>query len=158
MKKFISVLLAALMLMSCFGMLSFARGERCTCPAGVHNEAGPCTCCVYCDKLDVTDRMQCYDPVADSFCCAACDGVYPCTCGCGCKFCVSGDQDISDGDSNMDDLISDQDKNNFVDGFQAVLKKISDFFDELFDTIFEFLRLDDIIGRGDEVTNVDPQN
>lgn len=154
MKKVISVLLAAIMLISCFGMISFARSEKCTCPDGDHNEAGPCTCCRFCDKLDVSKRMACYHPDTDERCCDSCDGVYPCTCGvaCGCNYCKEGNQDIADGGSNLGDYITEQDKQSFVDTFQSILKTISDFFDDLFDTIFEFLKIDQVLGKGDEVT------
>lgn len=150
MKKIISVLLAALMLVSCFSVVSFAEGETCTCEPGVHIAGGPCHCCVYCPDVDPTYVMECYTKNG-GFCCDSCDGMYPCNCGaaCGCKFCVPGDQNIEDGDNTLDKVVTDQDKQNFVDGFQAILKTISDFFDELFDTIFEFLRLDDVLGRGD---------
>ena len=157
MKKIISVLLAALMLMSCFAMGSFAQSELCNCDRGVHTDDGSCTCCVYCDNLDVSLIMNCcfengvvengklVTPVP---CCNFCDGIYPCDCGtsCGCKYCINQDKDISAGGSKLDELITEQDKQNFVDGFQAILKKVSDFFDMVFDAIFEFLRIDEVLG------------
>lgn len=147
MKKLISVLLAALMLMSCFGMVSSAKGENCTCPVGVHVEGQACHCCVYCDTLDSSYVMNCYFKHG-ALCCDSCDGIYPCNCGasCGCEYCVPGNQDINAGDSTLGEYWTEQDQENFVDGFQAVLKKISDFFDMIFDAIFEFLRLEDILG------------
>ena len=147
MKKVISVLLAALMLMSCFGMVSFARGENCECPDGVHVEGQICNCCINCDNLSSSVVMNCYYKYG-AVCCEDCDGIYPCLCGktCGCEYCVGGSQDITAGDSTLGEFWTEQDQENFVDGFQALLKKISDFFDMVFDAIFEFLRIDEVLG------------
>ena len=158
MKKVISVLLAALMLMSCFAVVSFAEGESCTCPPGVHTENGSCTCCLYCENLDISNVMNCCFEhgviengklVTAVPCCDACDGLYPCNCGtsCGCKFCVGGDKDLSAGDSTLAEIWGKEEQEAFVDGFQAILKKISDFFDLVFDAIFEFLRIDEVLGN-----------
>ena len=81
-------------------------------------------------------------------CCYDCSGMRDCGCGCSCCK-VIGDEDVNQDDSMLDDVITEQDKENFVDGFQAILKQISDFFDMVFDAIFEFLRLDEVLGRGD---------
>lgn len=148
MKKVISVFLAALMLMACVSVSGMAADGVCNCPEGVHVSEGVCDCCVYCPNPDKSAWNACYRDNG-AFCCADCDGIYPCGCDCGCKACAAGDQYVEDGDNNMDDYITDQDKENFVDGFQAVLKKISDFFDKIFDAIFEFLRIDEVIGKGD---------
>lgn len=152
MKKIISVFLATLMLLSCLGVSSLAAVEvtgQCDCES--HNPAGPCHCCLYCDKLDAGYVTSCAKSSIGSdiktVCCYECTGIYPCSCGCPC--CATGDEDITDDDNIMDDLITEQDKENFVDGFQAILKQISDFFDMIFDAIFEFLRLDEVLGRGD---------
>ena len=147
MKKVISVLLAALMLMSCFGMVSFAEDAVCKCPQGVQVDGQACHCCVYCPNLDSSYVMNCYFKYG-AYCCDACNGMYPCNCGltCGCEYCVDADQDISAGDSTLGDIWSEQDQENSVDGFQAILKKISDFFGMVFDAIFEFLRIDEVLG------------
>lgn len=147
MKKIISVLLAALMLMSCFGMVSFAGDAVCNCGPGVHVEDAACHCCVYCPNIDSSYVMNCYIKYG-AVCCDDCDGIYPCNCGvtCGCEYCLDKDQDVSAGDSTLGEFITEQDKENFVDGFQAILKKISDFFDMVFDAIFEFLRIDEVLG------------
>ena len=156
MKKVISVLLAALMLMSCFAVGSFATSGECDCGPGEHTDDGVCNCCVYCENRDVSMIMNCcfvngvvengklVTPVP---CCDECDGLYPCNCGvkCGCEYCVNGDKDITAGGSTLGDIWSEQDQQNFVDGFQAILKKISDFFDMVFDAIFEFLRIDEVL-------------
>ena len=71
-------------------------------------------------------------------------GILGCTCGCDC--CRLSDEDLSDDDNTFDEVWDEQDRESFVDAFQAVLKKISDFFDMLFDTIFEFLGIEDVLG------------
>lgn len=148
MKKIISVFLAALMLMSCLGVAGVAADGECTCGVGVHVDNQPCDCCVYCPNVDVSKMNTCYRE-GGAFCCADCDGMYGCGCNCGCKYCATGDQDINDDNSNLGDIITEEDKEQFVDGFQAILKKISDFFDMVFDAIFEFLRIGEVIGNGD---------
>lgn len=148
MKKVISVFLAALMLISCFAMASFAvvgeYGETCECEDCVA-EYRKCTCCVYCSNPDKEKWNSCYDEETGGFCCNDCNGIYP-DCGCRCKPCCTGDQNSSSNDSTFGDAVSDETKEELVSGFQAVLKRISDFFDSLFDSIFEFLRIDDILG------------
>ena len=154
MKKFISVFLAALMLLSCFAVTSFAveKTGECVCD-GDHNHDDPCHCCLFCPNLDAGYVTSCAKGTLNSdvkiVCCYECTGLYGCKCGCEC--CKTGNENIGDDDNIMDEIITEQDKENFVDGFQAILKQISDFFDMLFDTIFEFLRLDEVLGRGDVV-------
>ena len=43
--------------------------------------------------------------------------------------------------------VNEEAQEEFVTGFQAVLKRISDVFDKIFNAIFEFLRLDEVLGR-----------
>ncbi len=151
MKKIISVLLAALMLVACFSVAAFAVPVEgvCNCSEnGTHNPAGACHCCLFCENLDATYVTACAKGSLNSgvkeVCCYECTGILGCTCGCEC--CKISDEDISDDDNTFDDLWTEQDKESFVDGFQAILKKISDFFDMLFDTIFEFLGIEDVLG------------
>lgn len=158
MKKIISVLLAALMLMSCFTVASFAAEKvtlegKCNCD-GTHNPAGLCHCCIFCPNIDPGYVTACAKDTLNAdvkmVCCYECTGIYPCACGCSC--CALGDEDITDDDNTFDDYVTEQDKESFVDGFQAILKTISDFFDKLFDTIFEFLGIDEILGsQGDKL-------
>lgn len=149
MKKVISVFLAALMLMACVSVSGLAADGVCTCDDGVHVEIpGACTCCVYCEYADVGAWNTCYRDNG-AFCCEDCDGIRPC--GCDCK-CCTVNENIEDDDSTLDDYITETDKEEFVSGFQAVLKKISDFFDMVFDAIFEFLRIDEVLGKGDNPT------
>lgn len=145
MKKIISVFLAALMLMSCLGVAGSAADGVCDCGEGVHVDGQLCTCCVYCPNPDKTKWNTCYRENG-AFCCSECDGIYPC--GCTCE-CCTDNQDINSDNSKLDEIITEEDKEQFVDGFQAILKRISDFFDMLFDTIFEFLRIDEVLGKGE---------
>lgn len=162
MKKIISVLLAVLMIFSSMAMLASAteitddestavdRFGVCTCAD--HKDDIECCCCIHCETTNDNFRTSCAIPQYDAngnkyykVCCKDCVGVYPCDCGCVC--CSDRNEDIGNkNDSNVGDYITDADKENFVDGFQAILKRISDFFDMLFNTIFEFLRIDEVLG------------
>ena len=159
MRKIISVLLAILMIFSVMTVAASAENAtRCSCDNHDESLGKTCYCCVNCPFLDHGDRFKCVEKVGDKYetCCERCDGFYgsyysQCTCGdspdCGCKHCLSSNKDADDDSSYLDKVVSDQDKENFVDGFQAVLKKISDVFDRFFDAIFSFLKLDQILGR-----------
>ena len=46
-----------------------------------------------------------------------------------------------------EEIWDEEAQQGFIDGFQAILKRISDAFDKFFDAIFEFLRLDEVLGR-----------
>lgn len=151
MRKIISVLLVALMLFSVMAVSASAV----VCNCGRHNYDDPnnCYCCVDCPALDVTSlRLGCAVIVGDHYetCCDNCKGFttgYACNCGCGCSYCkVTSSGTSSDLSDLKDQIWGEEQQNNFVDGFQAVLKKISDAFDKFFDAIFEFLRLDEILG------------
>lgn len=155
MKKFIAVLLAALMLFSSFAMMSSAVYEvtgKCEC-GGNHtpDTAKKCTCCLFCDNLDIGFVTTCARKSLESevkyLCCSECTGFIGCTCGCDC---CKNDADIDSDKPTTDDYFSEQDKENFVDGFQAILSKISSFFDDLWETIKTFLRIDEVLGNGDK--------
>lgn len=151
MKKALSVFLAVVMMLSVFGACfgAFADYERpvaqCTCKN--HNPNGPCHCCVYCPNLDKTYQTSCVKDVVDeegnvvakSFCCSKCTGIFPCSCGCECC------NNFEDKDDNNDKPIFNEDQQEqIVNGFQAVLKKVADVFDMLFKAIFDFLRIGDL--------------
>lgn len=158
MRKIISVLLAILMIFSVMTIAASAEAIRCDC--GNHDDSlgATCYCCVNCPELPANYRFACVKKEGDKYvtCCERCDGYYgavygKCTCSdspdCDCTFCASSGEDADDDSSYLDKVVSEQDKENFVDGFQAVLKKISDVFDRFFDAIFSFLKLDQILGR-----------
>lgn len=175
MKKSLSVLLALVMLFGCFSMVASAKyyeGEmvavkqtidgfeyqyrvtsECTCENADHFEGKSCHCCVKCPNLDASYLTKCAtENNADgetgfdgTVCCEDCTGIWPCNCLCAC--CGEKDQDLEDNKNNIDDIWGPEEQENFVNGFQAILKKISDAFDKFFDAIFEFLRLDEVLGR-----------
>lgn len=176
MKKSISVLLALVMLFGCFAMTASAAvtgGEwvpvgydvdgayiyqyklygTCTCENADHFNGEKCHCCVFCPNLDDSYLTKCAIENNENgetgfdgtVCCEECTGIWPCNCKCSC--CGEKDQDLDDNNNNIDDIWDEQDQENFVNGFQAILKKISDAFDRFFDAIFAFLRLDEVLGR-----------
>ena len=176
MKKSISVLLALVMLFGCFAMSASAKyydGERvpvgydvdgsyiyqyrvtsdCTCEDADHFDGLPCHCCVKCPNLDISYLTNCAIENNEdgetgfdgTVCCENCTGIWGCNCKCAC--CTKLDQDLEDNNHNIGDIWDEQDQQNFVDGFQAILKRISDAFDKFFDAIFAFLRLDEVLGR-----------
>ena len=176
MKKSLSVLLALVMLFGCFSMVASAayyEGEwkavgydvdgsyihqwwvtdECTCENADHFNGELCHCCVKCPNLDASYLTKCATENNEdgetgfdgSVCCEECTGIWPCSCSCAC--CGEKDQDLDDNNNNLGDFITDQDRENFVNGFQAILKRISDAFDKFFDAIFAFLRLDEVLGR-----------
>lgn len=151
MKKIIAVLLSVLMLFSV--MTVMASAFSCTCTDVPHEEGKSCHCCAACPNLDLSYLSSCaIDQSTDgsfdgSVCCADCKGVLPCYCGCAC--CTDDGQtndDIKDTDNTLDKIWDEEDQSNFVRSFQKILKQISDFFDDLFETIFEFLRIEDVLG------------
>lgn len=156
MKKAISVLLVAMMLLSCFGLACAVGAEAvgigevplsgvCTC-SNHDGSTGLCHCCVFCPTLDKTYLTSCAKNTSPdgsfdgSVCCSACTGIWPCNCGCSC--CREGG--IIDDDPKLP--ITPDQQQSFVEAFQAVLKKISDVFDKIFERIFEFLQIDKILG------------
>ena len=173
MKKIISVLLAVLMLCGCMTVAAFAvtEGEKvqvdedingpiykyalpgqCTC-MDQHKEP-KCDCCIYCPNLDQSLVRSCAEWIENpdgtkyvAVCCTECTGLINCNCGCGCAICEKDNNDIEDFDNKLDDYWGPEEQENFVDGFQAILKKISDAFDAFFEAIFKFLRIDEVLGK-----------
>ena len=159
MRKIISVVLAALMLFSVMAVSVSAVGV-CSCGIPEDQHDNNCLCCVYCPGLPQGRIVSCAKKVGDeyTFCCTDCRGFIDASgkCGCSaeCTCCVLNDDGTTGnkpGDSLLGDVAEDiwgeEQQENFVNGFQAVLKKISDAFDRFFNAIFEFLRLDEVLGR-----------
>ena len=46
----------------------------------------------------------------------------------------------------LPDVWGEEEQDEFVNGFQKIMQRISKAFNEFFDKIFEFLRLDDLLG------------
>lgn len=176
MKKSISVLLALIMLFSCFSMVASAayyEGEMvavgydvdgsvihqyrvtsdCTCENAAHLNSEECHCCVKCPNLDISYLTKCATENNEdgeigfdgSVCCEDCTGIWGCNCKCAC--CGEKDQDLEDNNHNIGDIWDEQDQQDFISSFQAILKKISDAFDKFFDAIFAFLRIDEVLGN-----------
>lgn len=176
MKKLLSVLLALVMLFGCFSMVASAavtNGEwvpvskdidgkdiyqyklygECTCENADHFNAEKCHCCVFCPNLDDSYLTKCATENNENgetgfdgtVCCEECTGIWPCNCPCAC--CGEKDQDLEDNKNNIGDIWDEQDQQDFISAFQAILKKISDAFDKFFDAIFAFLRIDEVLGR-----------
>lgn len=122
---------------------------------GDGSHTGECKCCVLCPNFPASELSECAKSTApigignsqfDGYlCCTDCEGVWGCNCGCPC--CGLVDKDIADEEGKFDKLVTDEQKENFVNGFQSILKTISDAFDKFFDAIFAFLRLDEVLGR-----------
>lgn len=158
MKKIISVLLAVVMLFT-MGTMAFAAviedpdtTETCRCDNHVGTPANSCHCCVLCPNIDKSWLTSCAkDKSVDgsydgSLCCAYCTGIFPCNCGCAC--CDRNNADNGNGSifGPIDPDVKEEAQEDFISGFQKILKRISDVFDKFFDSIFEFLRLDDLLG------------
>lgn len=121
----------------------------------VGEHTGACSCCVLCPNFDTSKLSDCArstapigigDSMFDGYlCCTDCVGMKGCNCGCPC--CGLVDEDIENENGNSGGLITDEQKDSFVDGFQSILKTISDAFDRFFDAIFAFLKLDQVLGR-----------
>lgn len=160
MRKIISVILAVLMLFSVMAVSASAASGVCNCDD--HIESSACHCCIYCPENPsfayVTPCHKEYKNgqyvLKDTYCCSDCKGFIDNNgqCGCSCSCCALGmDGTIGDVTDPIggywNDIWDEEAQQSFVDGFQAILKRISDVFDKIFDAIFEFLRLDEVLGR-----------
>lgn len=150
MKKALSVFLATLMILSCFtigfGVIAADEADpQCTCADCTKVPSG-CHCCAYCTYLDTTYLCSCAKDETGkfkgSFCCGDCNGIWP-DCGCECS-CCQKDINADPSDSN-EPLIPEKQRETIVKVFQNVIQKIAAVFDMLFDAVFEFLRIDDLI-------------
>lgn len=84
-------------------------------------------------------------------CCDECTGKVGCKCNCkngkeaNCPYCI--DEDAED---NIDDKINggiSAAQNGFIGGIQSALTAVRDVMYELFDALFKFLRLEEILGK-----------
>ena len=153
MKKTLSILLTVLMIALSFTFLVSAEDAPvCNCYDHQASPAYSCKCCFYCDNLNVNAVTPCMKDGngvkkdADGFvvetCCGFCDGWRE-GCHCDCECCPKG---TTSNDQN-NELLDDNQKEQVVNGFQKVLARFREFFDNLFNTIFEFLRFDEIMGN-----------
>ncbi len=160
MRKIISLILAVLMLFSVMAVsVSAAEKEECGCSD--HIAGAGCHCCLYCPEITWGYVTPCaYEYVGgkyqlkNEFCCSDCRGVldnnYQCGCNCSCCV-VNPDNTIGTSKAPIggifEKLWDEEAQQDFVNGFQAVLARISAVFDRIFDAIFEFLRLDEVLGN-----------
>ena len=149
MKKALSLLLAVIMLMSAMTLFASAEYElpyqHHNCTAETHDGLDDCRCCIYCDNIDTQFiRTGCakYDPKTDiwSVCCNRCNGLLNCDCGCDCC------PNVEYKEEGNPTLIPEPVQNSLVEGFRNALNKVIKVFDEFFDRIFEFLRIEDFFG------------
>ncbi len=150
MKKTLSILLTVLIIALSFTFI--AGAEDCNCKDHTNDEKG-CHCCVYCPNLDTYYLTSCVKNDDGSlklnengtvdFCCAECTGIAPCACTT-CDCCKYENDDTVTG---PDQIFDEEQQEQIIDGFQNILGRIRDFFDKLFDAIFEFLRFDEIMGN-----------
>lgn len=146
MRKIISVILVALMLFS-VAAVSVSAAD---CDCANHDGTETCRCCYFCPTMDSTYVMSCAKDGngvrTGIVCCKDCKGYYVegGSCGCDCS-CCGGTKTPPTNGFDLSGLITEEDKENFVDGFQAVLAKIAAVFNKIFDAIFEFLRIDDVL-------------
>lgn len=149
MKKVLSVLLTILVIALSFTFI--AGAEECNCKDHT-NGSEKCHCCVYCPNLDTYYLTSCVKNPDGSlklnengeveFCCTDCDGMRFCNCKCDC--CMLENDDTATG---PDQILDENQQQQVIDGFQKILGRIREFFDKLFDAIFEFLRFDEIMGN-----------
>ncbi|MBQ3136295.1 MAG: hypothetical protein IJB74_02315 [Clostridia bacterium] len=147
MKKTLSILMSILILALSFTFLAGAAG--CDCKTHTNSAEG-CHCCFDCNNLDVHYITSCIKDAAvdgeydyNKRCCNECTGLIPCNCGCDC---CAPDANGGNNTGNGPILTPDQ-QEEVIDGFQNVLSRIREFFDKLFNAIFEFLRFDEIMGN-----------
>ena len=148
MKKALSLLLAVIMIMSTMALIASAKSEY-ELPYNHHNclnhiSIDECRCCIYCENRDTQFRRECaeYDESTKTWyvCCNLCNGLANCNCGCPC--CPK--QEISEESSGT--LIPEPVQDSLVERFRNALNKVIKVFDDLFDSIFEFLRIEDFFG------------
>ncbi len=151
MKKTLSILMSILIIALSFTFVASAAG--CGCKDHTNSAEG-CHCCLDCNNLDehyisscIKDAPRTEDGKYDfsQRCCNECTGVLPCACGCDC--CALSDEDIENM-GGQDQILTPEQQEAVVSTFQKVLARIREFFDNLFNAIFEFLRFDEIMGGG----------
>lgn len=144
MKKALSILLALLVLSMTFIFSVGAADAACGCLDHTDSAEG-CSCCLECDNLDRDQLTSCAKDAdgTETLCCMSCSGIFPCKCGCAC--CALSDKEQED--PGFDPILDEDQQEEVISAFQRVLRQISDFFDKLFDAIFEFLRFDEIMGQ-----------
>lgn len=152
MKKALSLLLAVLMLVSAVTFVASAAKYR--EPVGVcncldHIETKYCNCCLDCKNLDTSymNGVNCCKKSDDGKywekCCSICNGLKDCECT-DCSCCAKkSDEQMNEGSTS---ILPPSVQSSLVEGFQNAMNKIRKVFDDFFDAIFEFLKIEDFFG------------
>ncbi|MCM1545157.1 MAG: hypothetical protein NC110_07660 [Ruminococcus sp.] len=156
MKKALSVLLAVIMIVSCFALTFGVFAEEttaqsacgvCACGEDCKPVDGKCHCCINCAFLDKRYLTHCVTVDEDGNivteakrCCDKCTGIWPCNCG---HDCCNPDEEIRD-DVNNEPIFSDSQQNTITRILKNLIKRFSDAFDNIFNAIFEFLRIGEV--------------
>lgn len=155
MKKALSLFLAVLMLSitlivpASAGIFTPDIREPGVCVCEDHNRKGPCHCCINCENLDTTYVLDCCKKeelngeVVWTFCCPVCNGLWDCECV-DCECCAEKKDEVLNEGSTA--IIPPSVQNSFISGFQNAMNKVKKVFDDFFNAIFEFLRIDDFFG------------
>lgn len=150
MKKALSLLLAVIMLMSAVTFVGSAVYKEpvgvCNCPD--HVETNYCYCCLDCKNLDTSYILKCCKKSDDGKywekCCSLCNGLKDCECKSDCTCCGKKvDETVNDGSTS---ILPESVQISLVEGFQNAMNKIRKVFDDFFDAIFEFLKIEDFFG------------
>lgn len=152
MKKALSLLLAIILVFSALAC-SFAvfaeeyEMKDCSC-SNCTRIPNSCRCCAYCPYIDKSVLLSCAKDedgnFKGSFCCSECSGIWPCNCHCGCEACVDKSQET---DPDPEPLIPEAQRKAYVEAFQNAIKKVAAVFDKIFNAIFKFLRIDELIKK-----------
>ncbi len=149
MKKALSIILALIMITAVFALPASAADSVLVtdtiCDCEDHVKTGKCTCCLYCENLDRTYKTPCAVQLEDgtyTVCCIDCDGIFPCDCNCDC---CPKDSESNPENTDKPPLISEENQEVIVGGWNEIMQKVVAFFEEFFNYIFEFLKLADIM-------------
>lgn len=82
-----------------------------------------------------------------ALCCENCTGKSDCKCHCGCDHCVDPLADDGDLEGAIENA-QDKAQNGFIKGISSALESLRKVMYDLFDRLFEFLRLEDLLGKG----------
>lgn len=119
--------------------------DSCTCASCTRVMNG-CHCCAACPYIDETYLLSCAKDengkYKGSTCCKDCSGIWPCNCTCSC--CENKDQNPT---PDPEPIIPANVREQIIESFQRAIKQVSAVFDKIFNAIFEFLRINEILGK-----------
>ena len=150
MKKVLSILMSILIIALSLTFVAGAATGKCEACGSKEHKAENCYCCIDCENLDIhhitscikdAERLENGEYDLNARCCTSCTGIIPCSCGCSCCSLSESDKDTGK------EIFTEEQQEGIIDAFQSVLGRVREFFDKLFNTIFEFLRFDEIMGN-----------